>query len=79
MYRYDVLTNQWLFMALGCGAALVMATVMTYVSIWRPRESEDGTPLRPDRLPLILIVFIIVVFAAWVVYPPIRALVPPNW
>jgi hypothetical protein len=40
MIDYNVLHNQWLFMALLGGPVLVCAATLTYYAVWRPRAPQ---------------------------------------
>ncbi|MFZ0389501.1 MAG: hypothetical protein WAN36_03505 [Calditrichia bacterium] len=41
MYRWSVLQNQFVVMALGGGLAIVLAMVLVYLAIWRPRRGDE--------------------------------------
>ena len=70
MLRLDVLQNQWLFLALLGGTALVVVVLLSYLAVWRARDDHQAQPDQPPAahehspMPWILI-FTYVVTAAW--------------
>jgi hypothetical protein len=75
MFRLDVLQNQWLIFTLAGGAAILFATILLFVALWRPR---DEAPRRPFMPWLIILLFGgTLLFAA--VYVGRAILRTPNW
>jgi len=79
MLRFDILQNQWLILALGGGAALVLAVVLSYLGFWRGSGHADATPAGHGRLPWILILVYVATFVFAIAYVLARAVEPPNW
>jgi fatty acid desaturase len=75
VFRLDVLQNQWLIFALVGGAAILFATILLLVALWRPR---DEVPRRHFMPWLIILLFgCTLLFVA--VYVARAILRPPNW
>jgi hypothetical protein len=82
MFRLSVLQNQWLILALAAGLVVMLAVVMTYLMMWRPRK-ETGEVISDLRslfhlLPLIVIILFICIVIYQITYVIIFALNPPN-
>jgi phosphoglycerol transferase MdoB-like AlkP superfamily enzyme len=74
MFRLDVLQNQWLIFTLIGGAAILSATILLFVALWRPR---DQAPRHFMPWLLILLFGAAALFAAvYVAHAIARA---PNW
>jgi len=72
MFQYHILQNQWLVLALGGGLVLVLAVVLSYIAIWRPRRSpgrsdERGSKATLQFIPWILIVTYVVILVYYLV------------
>jgi hypothetical protein len=82
MFRLSVLQNQWLILALMSGIIIMLAVVMTYLMMWRPRKEtgEVITDLRSlfNLLPLIVIILFICIVIYQITYVLIFAMNPPN-
>ena len=80
MFRLDVLQNQWLFVALAGGLALVLGVALFCLAIWRERPQEPEAS-RPRRRVVPALLILAYVFAAIfvIVYTLIMARHPPNW
>jgi hypothetical protein len=92
MFSLEVLQNRWLILALAGGIALVLAVILAYMALWRPRR-EDGpggqfapeaeeapgheTPHPP--VPWFLILTFLGIAAYAVIYVIVQAVRPPNW
>ena len=83
MLRLDVLQNQWLIFSLVGGVAIVLAVILLYTALWRPRREETADegagPVRGSFMPWLIVLMIgaTAFFAAVYAY---RAFVrPPNW
>ncbi len=75
MFRLDVLQNQWLVFTLIGGAAILLATILLFVALWRPREEAPKAPFMPW-----LIILLFGGFALFVVLYAARAILrAPNW
>jgi len=40
MFSLEVLQDRWLILALAGGAGLVLAAILAYMALWRPRREE---------------------------------------
>ena len=75
MFRLDVLQNQWLILTLVGGMAILLATVLLFVALWRPRDEAPRRPFMPWFL--ILLLGSALLFAAvYVTHAIVRT---PNW
>jgi hypothetical protein len=87
MLNLDLLQNRWVFLALAGGVVLVLAMVLAYLAIWRPREeAPPGGEVRPAcpakfsaRAPWFLILTVAGIAAYAVIYVLVQAMNPPNW
>ena len=87
MFRLDVLQNQWLWLAMGIGLALVLCVALFQLALWTPRvDPVAHAPSKPPFLKwltsclpavLILVYTFVVVFA--VIYTLAMTRNPPNW
>jgi hypothetical protein len=50
-FLFEVLRMKWLILSFVGGSVLVLATVLTYVMMWRPRPpmTEDGKPTEASK------------------------------
>jgi len=75
MFRLDVLQGQWLAFTLVGGTAILFATILLFVALWRPRA--EG-PLR-SFMPW----FLILLFGGQLLFAALyvaRAIMrTPNW
>ena len=75
MLRLDVLQGQWLIFALLGGAAVLFATILLFVALWRPRDEAARRSFVPWLI--ILLFASTLLFAA--VYVTRAILQAPNW
>ena len=82
MFRLSILQNQWLIIALMGGLIIMLAVVLTYVMMWRPRKEtgEVITDLKSlfNLLPLIVILLFICIVIFQIMYVIILSANPPN-
>lgn len=91
MVDFPVYQNQWLFIALFGGAALLLMFVVTYYALWRPRKEEqeaERTEIRDVRsflawlhraVPWAIILAILGTTIYTIVHTGMAALKTPNW
>jgi uncharacterized Tic20 family protein len=91
MFRLEVLQHQWVMLMLFSGTAVVLATCLAYMMIWRPRKdsaqavAESGyegiSAVRwyVSFMPWILTLVFGGVFVFAIVYAVISVKRPPNW
>ena len=91
MFRLSVLQSQWLILAMFSGVALVLATVLTYMMIWRPRKDNDRAVAESGYenystmrwyfsfMPWVLTLTFAGVIVFAIVYALMKIANPPNW
>ena len=88
MLHYEILRGQWLFAAMGAGVVLILATVATYLAIWRPRDAalrpENGKKSAAffsflDAMPAVLILTFAGIAVFMLAYFIGKIASPPNW
>jgi heme/copper-type cytochrome/quinol oxidase subunit 2 len=91
MFRFDVIRNQWLILALFSGVVLVIVWFLFYLAMWRNRDATSGELRRTDSreretarkfdtsIPWIIIFAFVsmAVYAAVFTFYLIKN--PPNW
>ena len=86
-FLYQVLTYQWLALAIGGGIILLFLTILLYLAIWRPREKlqaersqeESGWSHVWRHTPLILILTYVISVIYAVAFSFYVSSHPPNW
>ena len=89
MLQLNILQDQWLLFALVGGFALVLALVLAYLAMWRPRDSlgaQAGAEAqaaaaggRRHYMPWFLIVTFVFILGFMIVYVARAAMSAPNW
>jgi hypothetical protein len=51
MFSLEVLQSRWLILALGGGAGLVLAMILAYLALWRPRAADGSGAAGPAGPP----------------------------
>jgi hypothetical protein len=90
LYLY-VLQNQWIVITLLCGAALVLAMMLTYQALWLPRGVEKTSERIRVRGPVsffawlrgfmpLVIILLFLACISFTVYEVVEAYrISPNW
>jgi type II secretory pathway component PulM len=92
MPDYSVMQNQWLFVILLGGAALLLSVILTYWAMWRPREEEREVAQKQDIrdlrsfvtwlrgvAPWAILLALIGTTAYALIHTTLAALKTPNW
>lgn len=91
MADYPVYQNQWLFVSLFGGGALLLMFVLCYWALWRPRREEkeaERTEIHDVRsffswffsvVPWAIILAIVGTAVYTLFHTGMAALKPPNW
>lgn len=83
MLRLNLLQNQWLFLALLGGLAVMALVMLAYIAVWRRRDvSEQASHeygVGRFYLPWVLIVIIAGTTIWGLVYTYMAVRNPPNW
>lgn len=90
LYLY-VLQNQWIVIAVLCGAALVLMMTLTYQALWLPRGVEKRSERIKVRGPTslfaclrsfmpLVVMLLFLACIAFTVYEFVQSYrIPPNW
>lgn len=86
MLRLNVLQNQYLILAIGCGIAMMLFFLMTFLMLKRKRADEFYTEERQssfrhmvEYIPWVIYLTWFSMFVIGIVYLIRNAIYPPNW
>ena len=84
IFLYSVLRSQWLMIGFGGGLVILCAFLLTYLMIWRSRDTEETKNREPSSkvlayMPWIFLLSTAGILIYMITYTVFAIYNPPNW